>query len=274
MNQLEMYCLSIHDKLLEKINQIGYIPVGLGSFEYSSGWLRDNTGDNISHKNKNYGEYTFHYWFWKNILEKTEIEKWVGFCAQRRFWSNDKNIKKINNFEDLNANVLKSIPEEWNNYDVIIGNEIKVTNIPWIKIIKYGKQAIFENPKSIFKSKRNIKFQFDMFHGCGLLDKAINLLPEQDKFDFRKFVEGKNSYNQGNMFICKSKKIMSNYYSSIFEWLFKCEKIFGFNLHGYSKQRIYGFLAERYLPYWFSKYSNNLIWPVIFYNLMDTTNEK
>ena len=274
MNQLEMYCLSIHDKLLEKINQIGYIPVGLGSFDYSSGWLRDNTGDNISHKNKNYGEYTFHYWFWKNILEKTEIDNWVGFCAQRRFWSNDKNIKKINNFEDLNANVLKSVPEEWNNYDVIIGNEIKVTNIPWIKIIKYGKQAIFENPKSIFKSKRNIKFQFDMFHGCGLLDKAINLLPEQDKFDFRKYVEGKNSYNQGNMFICKSKKIMSNYYSSIFEWLFKCEKIFGFNLHGYSKQRIYGFLAERYLPYWFSKYSNNLIWPVIFYNLMDITNEK
>ena len=274
MNQLEMYCLSIHDKLLEKINQIGYIPVGLGSFDYSSGWLRDNTGDNISHKNKNYGEYTFHYWFWKNILEKTEIENWVGFCAQRRFWSNDKNIKKINKFENLNENVLKSVPEEWNNYDVIIGNEIKVTNIPWIKIIKYGKQAIFENPKSIFKSKRNIKFQFDMFHGCGLLDKAINLLPEQDKFDFRKYVEGKNSYNQGNMFICKSKKIMSNYYSSIFEWLFKCEKIFGFNLHGYSKQRIYGFLAERYLPYWFSKYSNNLIWPVIFYNLMDITNEK
>ena len=59
MNQLEMYCLSIHDKLLEKINQIGYIPVGLGSFDYSSGWLRDNTGDNISHKNKNYGSIPF-----------------------------------------------------------------------------------------------------------------------------------------------------------------------------------------------------------------------
>jgi hypothetical protein len=37
-------------------------------------------------------------------------------------------------------------------------------------------------------------------------------------------------------------------------WLDECEKIFGFNLDGYGKVRIYGFLAERFLPYWFKKY--------------------
>ena len=31
----------------------------------------------------------------------------------------------------------------------------------------------------------------------------------------------------------------------------RCEEIFGFNLEGYGKIRIYGFLAERYLSYWF-----------------------
>ena len=70
MNKLKMYCLSIHDSLLNKIKQLEYTPVGLGEFKYSDGWLRDNTKENISFKNKYYGEYTFHYWFWKNEMHK------------------------------------------------------------------------------------------------------------------------------------------------------------------------------------------------------------
>ena len=44
----------------------------------------------------------------------------------------------------------------------------------------------------------------------------------------------------------------------------KCEKIFGFDLNGYGKVRIYAFLAERFLPYWFNKYSKCLEWPIFF----------
>ena len=274
MNKLKMYCLSIHDRLLDKIQKLNYVPVGLGEFNYSKGWVRDNTLKNISNKNKYYGEYTFHYWFWKNFLEKEELDDWIGFCAQRRFWSQKKETNMINNFNDLNQNVLKFAPPGWEKYDAIIGNEINVTNISWVKIIKYGKEALIKNPKCFFKNNRNIKFQFDMFHGCNLLDKAISLLPYEDKIGFENYVCKRKSYNQGNMFICKSKKIMHEYYSSIFSWLTKCEEIFGFNLNGYGKQRIYAFLAERYLPYWFSKYTDNLIWPVIFYDLMDKKNEK
>ena len=69
------------------------------------------------------------------------------------------------------------------------------------------------------------------------------------------------------MFVCRSKKLIENYYESVFTWLFECEKIFGFDLNGYSKIRIYAFLAERFLPYWFSKYSNYLEWPIIFNDL-------
>ena len=56
------------------------------------------------------------------------------------------------------------------------------------------------------------------------------------------------------MFICKSKKILKEYYSTVFTWLRKCEDEFGFgNLKGYGETRIYGFLAERFLSYWFLK---------------------
>ena len=70
MDKLQMYCLAIDDSLKNKIKELNYIPVGLGDYNFSEEWLRDNTGKNIAEKNKYYGEYTFHYWLWKNQLDK------------------------------------------------------------------------------------------------------------------------------------------------------------------------------------------------------------
>ena len=68
MNNLKIYCLCIHDELLDKVEKLGYLPVGLGQNNYKKGWIRDDIGKNISHKNKYYGEYTFHYWLWQNKM--------------------------------------------------------------------------------------------------------------------------------------------------------------------------------------------------------------
>ena len=32
----------------------------------------------------------------------------------------------------------------------------------------------------------------------------------------------------------------------------------------YGEKRIYGFLAERYLSFWFKNYANHITWPVYF----------
>ena len=67
------------------------------------------------------------------------------------------------------------------------------------------------------------------------------------------------------MFICK-KNLLKDYYQSVFPWLEKCEKVFGFEkLQGYGMKRIYGFLAERYLSYWFKKYTKykELPWGIV-----------
>ena len=68
------------------------------------------------------------------------------------------------------------------------------------------------------------------------------------------------------MFICRSKKIIKEYYKSVFSWLEKCENIFGFNLNSWNEIRIYAFLAERYLSYWFNKYTIVKEWPIFFYD--------
>ena len=101
-------------------------------------------------------------------------------------------------------------------------------------------------------------------HGSGNLKKAIELLDYKDRKDFNDFVNTEVSFNPHNMFICKSKKVLQDYYDTVFPWLERCEKIYGFSLDGYGLQRIYGFLAERFLSYWFKKNSNYCTMPIIF----------
>ncbi len=256
--------MSLYNSSYDTIRKLGYIPVGLKNNDFSSEWLRDNTLENISKKNPYYGEYTFYYWYWKNLLNLKEENEWVGFCSYREYWGSKKK-NKSNELVDL---VLKEPHDEWINYDTIIGEPIFVGETKFMKILKYGKLALLRNPKSIFSKKgKTIRWQFDMFHGVGNLDKAIDLLPDKDRDDFRYFTRNENSFARGNMFISKSSKIINSYFNEVFDWLFKCEKLFGFNLEGYGKIRMYTFLAERYLPYWFKKYSNYLEWPVIYYDI-------
>jgi hypothetical protein len=264
----KIYCHSLHEKMLTKIKKVGYIPVGLGDGQFSNEWLRDNTHINISHKNKYYAEYTFYYWFWKNILPKINDNEWIGFCSYRELWGNKTKITKDSKFENI---VLTEIPNEWDKFDTIVGEHIDMNYLKFSKLIKHGLSSLARNPSAIIKSKRNIRFQFDMWHGNGNLDKAIDVLDDDNKEDFRKYTLENVSFSRGNMFACRSKKIMNNYFLSIFTWLEKCEKIFGFDLDGYGKTRMYAFLAERYLSYWFNKYTKPLLWPVIFF---DTINEK
>ena len=265
MHNATIYCLCLHNKVLPIIKKLGYVPVGLGNDKFSKDWLRDNTLDNISHKNKYYSEYSFNYWFWKNILPRMKNNTWVGFCGYREYWGNKKKITENSKVEDV---VLKEIPTEWKNYDTIVGEHLSIGGTKIIKVIKYGKLAILRNPKAIFsKSGRTIRWQFDMFHGSGNLDKAIELLPNKDRDDFKHFTINETSFSRGNMFISKSPKIINLYFRDVFDWLKSCEGIFGFNLEGYGKKRMYTFLAERYLPFWFKKYTNYLEWPVIYYDI-------
>ena len=67
-------------------------------------------------------------------------------------------------------------------------------------------------------------------------------------------------------FFKNKKKIINKWFNDLFKWLFKCEKIFGFSkLKGYDQERLYAYLAERYLSFWFRKYTKHLEWHWTFY---------
>ena len=266
MRNATMYCLCLHNEVLPVMKKLGYVPVGLGNGKFSEEWLKDDTLENISSKNKYYSEYTFHYWFWKNILPTIEDNHWIGFSAYRQYWGNKKKITQNASVEDV---AIKEIPSEWEKFDAVIGEHSYINNLKFSKLMKRGLWSLIRNPSALFKSRRNIRFHFDMWHGNGNLDKAIDLLDDDEREDFRKYTQKNISFSYGAMFVCRSKKILNNYYNSLFPWLERCEKIFGFNLIGYN-HRIYAFLGERYQSYWFEKYTKPLLWPVIFYDITKT----
>ena len=108
-----------------------------------------------------------------------------------------------------------------------------------------------------------------MHHGYGNLEKATDLLEIQDREEFRKFINTSNKFHPNIMFISKPR-IANEWFEKLFSWLFRCEKIFGFhNLSGYETQRLYAYLAERYLSFWFTKYTKFIEWPIITINNLD-----
>ena len=266
-----MFCLSLYPEHLNNLKKINYIPVGLGNNNFNNEWVRDNTNDNISYKNKYYGEYSFHYWLWKNMIDSISDNNWIGFCAYRRYWASSNNyrpgeIEKIINNNNFAEFIIQNIPSSWDNYETILAEAIPLGKIKFSKVIKNGGiSSIIKNLKNFLLENTTIKYHFDVFHGVDKIEKAINLLEKKEKYEFTEFLN-KTSFNRENMFICRSKKIIKEYYKSVFQWLSKCEDIFGFNLNNWSEIRIYAFLAERYLSFWFNRHTKVKPWPIFFYD--------
>ncbi len=268
MKNTTIFCLTLNPEHEKIIKELSYVPVGLGNLKFSENCLSDKIGENISNKNSYYGEYTFHYWIWKNYLSEIKTE-WVGFCQYRKFFVNKLSDSSIN-LQELNKSVIHDIDKKFLDYDCILGSQFYVHNYKLSKIIKNHFFKFMINPAKIFdKKKRSLKFHFDLFHGKNNLELATDLLEKNDREDFKNFMSQRISFNPHNMFICKTK-ILRNYYETIFPWLKKCESIFGFDdLNGYGLKRIYGFLAERFLSYWFLKNYSVKEMPIFIKDLSD-----
>jgi hypothetical protein len=105
-----------------------------------------------------------------------------------------------------------------------------------------------------------------MHHGHGNLDRAIDVMNIKDRDDFRLYVNQNKSFNPHIMFISKSN-IIDLWFTDLFNWLFECEKLFGFkSLSGYDTTRLYAYLGERYLSFWFKKYTKYKEQPWILFD--------
>ena len=139
-----MYKFCLTHKYNHKLEKIKYINVGMGNNKFPDNWILDSTGDHISEKNKYYDMYSFHYWLWKNYLDKINNNKWVCFSTYRRFWKSESSFIDS---DPLEKKIIQPPPREWDNYNTILTEPTDVSKIKISKIFKKGKKLLIEVSK-------------------------------------------------------------------------------------------------------------------------------
>ena len=251
MDKIKFFCVTNKEvNFIEKENH-NLCWVGIG--DPPKNYIKCDNKINIYNKERYYSELTFHYWYWKNMLPNETDNQWIGFCQKRRYWINCENALKINK-ENINQHLYEYAPESWKQFDVILCKPISVSGVKKSNILKRGFKSFLREPSILFdEKKQNLFLHFDMRHGYGNLQKAINVMPGKDKIQFENFMRKNTSFNPHIMFISKPK-VMKLWFENLFEWLENCEKQFNFeDLKGYDTQRLLAYLSERYLSYWFQK---------------------
>ncbi len=211
-----------------------YIPIQVGAdINKKLNYMGDNTGDNISKKNKNYCELTALYWIWKN--SEADI---VGLEHYRRYLY--KNI-----FSNKAKNLLskEDIIKTLNKYDIIL-------------------------PKPMYMSKNNVKEQFAIKHNVEDLQVCKEIIKEiypeyEESFD--KVMNSHHMYTC-NMVITK-KEIFNDYMKWLFDILFEVEKRVDISKYSDYNKRIYGFLSERLFNVWLDLNNKFLIKETAIYNI-------
>ena len=141
MNKLLIYCVT--NERVKYLEDTKLVLAGVGKKKFSKNYTTCLRGKNIQNKERNYSELTFHYWFWKNQLQYHHVDDWIGFCQKRRFWLNSK---RDNERDDISKRILKSIPNEWENYDAVLCEPIKL-GTKLSKLIKRGWKNVIKKPK-------------------------------------------------------------------------------------------------------------------------------
>lgn len=177
------------------------------------GYEGDDTGDNISAKNKNYCELTGIYWIWKNVTCDV-----VGICHYRRYF--------VRNEDFLNKEYIEKILED---YDVIAPNS-GFTKYSSVRE-HYGKEHYWK----------------DMFLCRDVIGEQC---PEYlDAFDL---CMSCNLFSLGNMVITK-KDIFDSYCQWLFGILFEVEKRVDISGYDEFQARVMGYLSERLFRVWLLK---------------------
>lgn len=210
-----------------------YKIIGVGNNNIITENLHDDTGDNISSKNKNYCELTALYWLWKNSQDD-----FVGLEHYRRMFLNDN----INEVGLLSETEILSILKK---YDIIV-------------------PTLFDN------KTRTVYQHYLESHKKRDLDLTKNIIndryPEYSE-SFNQFMNSRYEYGF-NMMITR-KDILNEYSKWLFDILFTLENKIDISEYDEYQQRIYGFLSERLFNVWI-KYKKYNVKENVVANILDS----
>ena len=124
MTKLNIYCVT--NKRINFLENHAYNLAWVGNKTAPINYLKCDNNENIFFKEKYYSELTFHYWYWKNLLNVDKNE-WVGFCQKRRFWIKPNLEMKNINRENIREFLITEPSKDWGNHDSIICRPIKIS---------------------------------------------------------------------------------------------------------------------------------------------------
>ena len=222
--------------------------------------IGDDTGDNISHLNREFCELTSMYWAWKNY-DKLGNPDYIGFMHYRRLFILNDNINKLDNKTPDSCNMIRydSLDE---NYLVNLG--LNIDNI--LKILDKNNSIVCSNilnytPHEYHSSFEPIEQNYYRF---------ISEIKEYQK-NIINYIEkylNSNEHFWSNMFIV-SKEIFFDYCEFIFSFLFYFINKLKFILPSISEKRTLAYVSEMLSGMWWTyiKYHKNfniISYPVYF----------
>ena len=244
--------ISCHKQSIVPDSEI-MLPIEVGADlrnRHIEGYIQDNTGDNISAKNKMYCELTAQYWAWKNLdadyygffhyrrylnfsENKYSLDSWQNITEERL---NDTCLKKYN----LNDDCIRNLVET---YDLVLSEEKNVAKMPDRNASVYEQ---YKNGRSL-----NIR-DLDLV-------RDIIAAKHPDYLDtFDEVMKGRKTC-LCNMYIMK-KELFHEYMSWLFDILFEFEKKADMSEYTVEGYRTPGHLAERLLTVfcWYMERKKNL----------------
>ncbi|MCP0887614.1 DUF4422 domain-containing protein [Ligilactobacillus sp. WILCCON 0076] len=200
-----------------------YFPLQVGQEkENFPGFLRDNTGDNISEKNENYCELTAQYWAAKNRTADVK-----GLVHYRRLFSNGKK-NFFSTIDKKFADVMTSRTMEnlLSQHDMILP-----TKRNYYIETSWSQYAHAHHEKDLEITRQVIE------------EKFPNYLTAFDKWTQQKAV------HKFNMFIAKAQ-IFDEYTFWLIDVLEEVEKRTDISDYSAYEKRIFGFLSEILIDVW------------------------
>ena len=232
MEKITIYILT-HKKFDYEENEI-YKPLLNGSALLNDdfGYIRDDTGENISKLNPYYAELTGQYWAWKNSTSDI-----IGFCHYRRYFAKGIFLKKLEK---------KDIQKILKKYDIIVPQRVNlnIKNINGIGNINQTKRIMANTASIAIHTKEDYYLVRDI-----IKEKSPEYLQSYDTMLNSKYVY------LFNMFITK-KEILDDYFNWLFMILNEVEKQTNFSKYTSNNKRLLGYISERLLQVYIEK--NNL----------------
>lgn len=215
----EVYVISHKEYRMPQDNI--YYPLQVGKGTQITGYLRDDSGENIALKNPNYCELTGQYWAWKN--RKADVK---GLVHYRRLFTNGKNpygSKESKYNKLLDEITLATLLKQ---YDLILPKK---------------RNYYIESLWSHYEHSHNIE-------GLEVTREVIAEKYPKYLSNFDQVMERKKAH-MFNMMIAKSE-IFDEYSAWLFGILFEVEKRVDISEYSPSEARIFGYISELLLDVW------------------------